>query len=48
VPGCYGFIGNGGVSHACEGLHSPLYDFTDEILGLGASFFARLPQRWFA
>ena len=33
VPGCYGFIGNGGVAHACEGLHSPLYDFNDEILG---------------
>ena len=48
VPGCYGFIGNGGVAHACEGLHSPLYDFNDEILGLGSSFFARLAQRWFA
>jgi hippurate hydrolase len=48
VPGCYGFIGNGGVAHACEGLHSPNYDFNDDILGLGSSFFARVVQRWFA
>ena len=47
VPGCYAFIGNGGVGHACAGLHSADYDFNDDILGLGASFFARLARRWF-
>ena len=47
VPGCYGFIGNGGPGSACQGLHHPGYDFNDDILGLGASFFARLARRWF-
>jgi amidohydrolase len=41
VPGCYINIGNGGEEGSCE-VHNPAYDFNDEALPLGASFFARL------
>jgi amidohydrolase len=42
-PGAYIWIGNG----AGEGeamLHNPHYDFNDEILALGASYWARLAE----
>ena len=42
-PGCYVFIGNGGDK--APGLHNPHYDFNDEILPLGASYWARLVER---
>jgi len=48
VPGAYGFIGNGGVSHSCENLHNAGYDFNDDILGLGVTFWAQLTRRWFS
>ena len=40
-PGCYSLIGNGDGpgGHA---LHSPSYDFNDEILSIGASFWIEL------
>jgi len=41
VPGCYINIGNGGGGEVCE-VHNPGYDFNDDALPLGASFFARL------
>jgi hippurate hydrolase len=42
-PGAYIWIGNGaGGEHAM--LHNPHYDFNDEILGLGASYWARLAE----
>ena len=41
-PGCYMLIGNGEKS---AGLHNPHYDFNDEILPLGASYWARLVER---
>lgn len=46
VPGCYINIGNGGRDEdghldACE-VHNPGYDFNDDALPLGASFFAHL------
>ena len=44
VPGCYINIGNGNAEGACE-VHNPAYDFNDEILPLGASFFARVVER---
>lgn len=47
LPGAYGFIGNGGVSHSCENLHNAGYDFNDDILGLGVTFWA-LTRRWFS
>jgi amidohydrolase len=52
-PGCYVFIGNGDGSHRMSGhgmgpcmLHNPSYDFNDELLPLGGSFWARLVQRF--
>ena len=43
VPGCYVNLGNGDAAGACE-VHNPGYDFNDESLPLGASFFARLVE----
>lgn len=43
-PGCYAWIGNGGSAGGCL-LHNPGYDFNDHILGLGASYWARLVER---
>ena len=40
-PGSYVWIGNGTASH---GLHHPSYDFNDEILTLGATYWARLVE----
>ena len=44
VPGCFINIGNGDVEGSCE-VHNPSYDFNDEALPLGASFFARVVER---
>jgi amidohydrolase len=44
VPGCYINIGNGGEEGSCE-VHNPNYDFNDNALPLGASFFARLVEK---
>ena len=41
VPGCYLIIGNGEDSSA---LHNPGYDFNDEALVYGGSFFARVTE----
>jgi amidohydrolase len=41
-PGCYLFIGNGGDGPGGCGLHSPHYDFNDEILSTGAAFWVQL------
>ncbi|MGE5270471.1 MAG: M20 aminoacylase family protein, partial [Thiohalocapsa sp.] len=42
-PGAYIWIGNGdGAGQAM--LHNPHYDFNDEILALGASYWARLAE----
>jgi amidohydrolase len=46
VPGAYGFIGNGAGGRPGVNLHSAAYDFNDDILGLGASFWDRLVRRW--
>lgn len=43
VPGCYLLIGNGDGEGACE-VHNPMYDFNDQALPLGASFFARVVE----
>lgn len=43
VPGCYGFIGNGKYSDNSHiGLHNNKYDFNDDILHIGASYFVQL------
>ena len=43
VPGCYLSIGNGDGEGACM-VHNPNYDFNDEILPVGATYFSRLVE----
>lgn len=50
-PGCYAFIGNGDGEHRSDGhgagpcmLHNPSYDFNDDILTLGATYWVRLVE----
>jgi amidohydrolase len=52
-PGCYCFIGNGDGAHRLVGhgegpctLHNPSYDFNDDLIALGASYWVRLAERW--
>jgi hippurate hydrolase len=54
-PGCYAFIGNGDGSHRLPDhgagpciIHNTSFDFNDEIIPIGASYFVRLVQRWLA
>jgi hippurate hydrolase len=54
-PGCYAFIGNGDGGHrlADHGpgpciIHNTSFDFNDEIIPIGASYFVRLAQKWLA
>ena len=42
-PGCYVWIGNGSGKGGCT-LHNPNYDFNDDILAIGASYWARLVE----
>ena len=43
-PGAYMYIGNKGGASDRE-VHNPGYDFNDDILALGASYYARLIER---
>ena len=43
IPGCYLFIGNGAGEGSCM-VHNPNYDFNDEILPVGATYFSRLVE----
>jgi hippurate hydrolase len=52
-PGCYAFIANGDGDHRAVGhgggpcmLHNPSYDFNDNLLPLGATYWVRLAERW--
>jgi amidohydrolase len=52
-PGCYVFIGNGEGNHRDHGhglgpcnLHNPSYDFNDDLLPLGATYWARLAETY--
>ncbi len=54
-PGCYVFIGNGDGTHREIGhglgpcnLHNPSYDFNDDLLPIGASYWVRLAERFLA
>lgn len=54
-PGCYVFIGNGDGDHRMTGhglgpcnLHNPSYDFNDELLPIGASYWVRLAEKFLA
>jgi hippurate hydrolase len=42
-PGCYVWLGNGAGSGGCS-LHNPHYDFNDDILPLGVSYWVTLAQ----
>ena len=51
IPGCYVFIGNGGGEHREMGhglgpcnLHNPSYDFNDDLLPIGATYWTRLAE----
>jgi hippurate hydrolase len=55
LPGCYCFIGNGGNGSMSVGratelcmLHNPGYDFNDDILPLGATYWVKLVEAYFA
>ena len=50
-PGCYVFLGNGDGDHRSAGhglgpcnLHNPSYDFNDDLLPLGATYWVRLAE----
>ena len=43
-PGCYVWLGNGSSDGGCL-LHNPHYDFNDEILTVGASYWVKLVER---
>ncbi len=54
-PGAYCFIGNGDGAHREMGhgagpctLHNPSYDFNDDLIPLGATYWVRLAEAWFA
>ena len=54
-PGCYVFIGNGDGSHRAAGhglgpcmLHNPSFDFNDELIPLGATYWVRLVEKFLA
>ena len=42
-PGCYVWLGNGPGTGGCT-LHNPHYDFNDDILPLGVSYWVRLAE----
>jgi hippurate hydrolase len=46
-PGAMLWLGNGDGADGCF-LHNPRYDFNDEALPVGISFFARLAERFLA
>lgn len=55
VPGCYIWIGNGMGEHREHGhglgpcmLHNGSYDFNDELLPLGATYWVKLVEHWFS
>jgi len=54
-PGAYVFIANGEGGHRDAGhgigpctLHNPSYDFNDELIPLGATYWVELAQQWLA
>jgi amidohydrolase len=52
-PGCYAYIGNGVGAHRAHGhgigpcmLHNSSYDFNDDVLSLGATYWVRLVEKF--
>jgi amidohydrolase len=53
VPGCYVWLGNGDGDHRAAGhgagpcmLHNGSYDFNDELLPLGGTYWVELALQW--
>ena len=44
VPGCYVWLGNGMGEGGCM-LHSPHYDFNDDIIATGVRYWVRLAEK---
>ncbi|WP_312304171.1 M20 aminoacylase family protein [Pulveribacter sp.] len=54
-PGAYVFIGNGDGDHRAMGhgggpctLHNPSYDFNDDLIPLGGTYWVELARQWLA
>ena len=54
-PGAYCFIGNGDGGHRDAGhgagpctIHNPSYDFNDDLIPLGGTYWVRLAEEWLA
>jgi amidohydrolase len=54
-PGCYAFLGNGMGGHRDAGhgagpcmLHNASYDFNDELLPVGSTYWVKLAQKFLA
>ena len=54
-PGAYCFISNGDGDHRAMGhgggpctLHNPSYDFNDDLIPLGGTYWVELARRWLA
>ncbi|WP_250502649.1 M20 aminoacylase family protein [Caballeronia sp. AZ7_KS35] len=54
-PGCYAFLGNGDGGHREQGhgagpcmLHNASYDFNDDLLSIGSSYWVRLAEKFLA
>ena len=54
-PGAYCFIANGDGTHREMGhgggpcmLHNPSYDFNDDLIPMGATYWVKLAQEWLA
>ncbi|MFM8574637.1 MAG: amidohydrolase, partial [Limnohabitans sp.] len=52
-PGAYVFISNGDGAHREMGhgggpctLHNPSYDFNDDLIPLGGTYWVELATRW--
>ena len=50
-PGCYAFLGNGDGTHRESGhgegpcnLHNPSYDFNDDLLPIGSTYWVKLAE----
>ncbi len=53
VPGCYLFLGNGDGDHRTQGhglgpctLHNGSYDFNDDLIPIGATYWVKLATSW--
>jgi len=53
VPGCYLFLGNGDGDHRAQGhglgpctLHNGSYDFNDQLIPIGATYWVKLATSW--